>query len=121
VSARLEVQLDRDGYAQGDSVHGWVRVAEGGGSRRLEVSLQYLEKVPDYAGCALRVGPVSLHEGDLQAGQAYEFNLQLPADAPPAFTSLIGHMHWAVVARSDQFGPDKFAAAPIDVSVPSSG
>ncbi len=118
MSAQLEIQLAKDSYAPGESVRDWVRVQEGARSRRLEVSLQYREKSPDYGGCVLSVGPVELHQGELQTGQSYEFNLQLPADAPPAYSTAVGQMWWAVMVHSDQVGPDKYFSERIEVSVP---
>ncbi len=118
MSTQLEIQLGKDSYAPGESVRGWVRVQDGGRSRRLEVSLQYREKTSDYGGCVLRVGPVELHQGELQAGQSYEFNLQLPAGAPPAYSTGVGQMWWAVMVHSDQVGPDKYFSERIEVSVP---
>jgi hypothetical protein len=99
VSAQLEIQLGKDTYAPGESVRGWVRVQEGGRSRRLEVSLQYREKTSDYGGCVVQVGPVELHLGELQTGQSHEFNLQLPLDAPPAYSTSVGQMWWAVMVH----------------------
>ncbi len=118
MSAELDVQLGHDSYAPGESVRGWVRVREGGRCRRLEVSLQYREKTSDYGGCVLQVGPVELHQGELQAGQSYEFNLQLPPDAPPAYATGVGQMWWAVMVHSDQVGPDKYLSERVEVSVP---
>jgi hypothetical protein len=121
MSTELEIQLDKASYAPGDGVRGWVRVQDPGRSRRLEVSLQYREKTNDYGGCVLQVGPVELNVGELQAGQAYEFNLQLPADAPPAYSTGVGQMWWAVMVHSDQVGPDKHFAQRVEVELPDAG
>ncbi len=119
MSADFEIQLAKESYAPGETVHGWVRVQEGRRSRRIEVSLQYREKTSDYSGCVLQVGPVEVHQGDLEAGQSYEFTLQLPGDAPPAYSTGLGQMWWAVMVHSDQVGPDKYVSRRIEVALPA--
>jgi hypothetical protein len=104
--SKLEIELERDRQAPGDAVRGSVLVVEGGESRKLDISLVYLESTEDYSGSAIEVAPVTVNQGELQKGQSHEFSLDLPADAPPGFDSRHGKMHWTVIAKSDELGPD---------------
>jgi hypothetical protein len=115
--SKLEIQLQRDSYAPGDRVHGWVRVVEGGASRGVEVSLRYQEKTDEFTGSVIGVPPVTVHQGELGEGESYEFTLQLPSDALPAYSNALGQMWWELIARSAQAGRDVVASRAIEVSV----
>ncbi len=115
MSPKLDIQLDRQGYAPGDRVSGTVSVVEGGRSRSLDVHVEYREKTSDYIDAQLKSSPALVHQGDLETGSSHAFTVELPSEAPPAFISQHGVMGWVVVARSDEFGPDTVEAKQIDV------
>ena len=106
MSPRLEVDLPRDQYAPGDPVEGTVTVAEGGKSRNLEVFINCCDRTQDYRGVSFQQGSGHLHEGDLEAGQSFQFSLRVPEDAVPQFASPNGVMYWEIDAKSDEFGMD---------------
>jgi hypothetical protein len=106
VSPRLELRLERERYRAGEAVKGSVLVVEGGSSRSLEVSLDYNEETADYLDVASHVSTGSLHEGELTAGTSFEFELTLPPDALPNYTSEHGELYWQLDARSDELGRD---------------
>jgi hypothetical protein len=120
VTPRLQLQLDRDSYAPGDSVRGTILVVEGGGSRALHALLQYMEKSPDYSKAAVTISSGALHEGDLTAGASFSFELALPPDALPNHESRHGELYWEVDVRSDEFGRDTHERKRIEVA-PQSG
>ena len=115
----LDVQLDRgERYAPGDTVSGSVLVLEGGGSRRLEVSLNYRENSEDeYEHTALNLSSGELHAGDLTTGASYPFTIALPPDALPNYKSEHGELYWELDACSDEFGRDTHERKRIDVAV----
>jgi hypothetical protein len=118
MSNKFEIQLQGESYAPGDAVHGWVKVDEARHSHDVQVSLRYQEKTADYHGSVLSVPAVVVHQGDVNPGESYEFNLQLPADAPPAYSSGYGDMWWEVVVRSAKTGFDDLTTQRIEVVVP---
>ena len=81
-------------------------MTEGGSSRSLEVSLAYNEETADYLDVARSISSGPLHEGDLEEGSSFEFELALPDDALPGYKSARGELYWAVDARSDELGRD---------------
>jgi hypothetical protein len=119
---KLELQLDGEEYAPGDTVTGSVLVLEGGGSRSLEVSLHFRERTSeDDEHTPVTLSGGELHAGDLTTGASYPFEIQLPADALPNFRSKHGELFWEVDARSDERGRDTHARRRIDVAVPPPG
>jgi len=116
VSLRLEIQLDEERYAAGEVVHGTVLVLEGGGSRSLEVSLNYREQTgDDYEDTPVTLPGGHLHTGDLTAGASYQFEIPLPDDALPNFKSKHGDLWWEVDARSDERGRDTHERQGVEV------
>jgi hypothetical protein len=118
MSDKFEIQLQKQSFAPGDAVHGWVKVNEERHSHAVQVSLRYQESTADYHGHVLSVPPVVVHQGEIKPGDSYEFNLQLPADAPPAYSSGFGDMYWELVVRSDKTGIDDVATQRIEVVIP---
>lgn len=117
---KLQIELDREQYSPGDTVSGSVLVLEGGGSRRLEVSLDFRERAEDdYEDTPLRVSGGDLHSGDLSMGASYPFAIPLPDDALPNFKSQHGELWWEVDARSDERGRDTHERRRIEVLTPS--
>jgi hypothetical protein len=115
VSPRLQLQLDRERYRAGETVRGTVAVTEGGSSRSLEVSLAYNEETSDYLDVARTISSGPLHEGDLDEGRSFEFELALPDDALPGYQSARGELYWVVDARSNELGRDTHERRRIDV------
>jgi hypothetical protein len=118
MSPRLALELERDRYAPGETVSGVVRVVEGGGSRSLEVALEYRERTRDYSAVARRVATGPLHQGELPPGHTFPFSLQLPADAPPAHSTPNASLAWHVDAKSDERGLDTHDEREIHVEPP---
>jgi hypothetical protein len=119
---KLEVQLDGEAYAPGETVTGSVLVLEGGGSRSLDVSLHFRERTSeDDEHTPVTLSGGELHAGDLTTGASYPFGIQLPPDALPNFKSKHGELFWEVDARSDERGRDTHARKRIDVAVPPPG
>jgi hypothetical protein len=116
VSPAFEVQLARDSFAPGERVAGTVLVAEGGGSRALEVTLAFHEKSPDYEETPVSVKQ-ALQTGDVQTGQSLAFALDLPEDALPGHSSEHGELYWELDVKSDEMGPDTHARRRIEVVV----
>jgi hypothetical protein len=106
VSPRFDLQLDRDHFEPGDPVAGTVVVTDGGGSRSLEVQLAYIEETSDYLETSRSISSGRLHTGDLQTGSSFRFELALPADALPNFTSRHGQLYWRIDVKSDERGRD---------------
>jgi hypothetical protein len=116
LSPAFELQLADERFAPGDRVSGSVVVTGGGGSRTLEVALEFHEKSPDYEEVPIRV-PQTLHTGDVQTGQALPFSLELPADALPGYRSANGELFWELDVKSDEMGRDTHVRRRIEVAV----
>jgi hypothetical protein len=114
LSPAFELQLAGERFAPGDRVSGSVVVIGGGGSRTLEVALEFHEKSPDYEEVPVRV-PQTLHTGDVKTGQSLPFSLELPADALPGYRSANGELYWELDAKSDEMGPDTHVRRRIEV------
>lgn len=111
----LGVWLERQRYAPGEVVKGFVDVAEPIDARALTVALNYMERTQDYTGVG-RVGAEAvLHTGPVGAGTRLAFEVALPLDALPAFGTGHSAVWWAVVATADKPGFDKHASLRIDV------
>jgi hypothetical protein len=113
VSPRLRIDVEARPYAPGEMVRGEVSVLEGGGSRDVEVSLNYHEKTQDYDEIARSVPGGRLHTGDLRTGDSLPFEIQLPMDATPQLIGAGGRLYWALDVRSDEFGLDTRESVPI--------
>jgi hypothetical protein len=116
VSPVLELWLDREHYAPGDTVRGTIRVVEGDRSRSLEAMLAYNEKTGDYAAVATSVSSGPLATGDLTTGMSFGFALALPPDALPNYRSEHGELFWEVDVRSDELGIDSHERRRIEVA-----
>lgn len=98
---KLELELDTDPLVAGEEVSGRVKVAEGGSSRTLTLTLSFHEQSRDYQ--AIRYSSdLSVHEGDLVTGQSYDFRFTTPAGAPPSFKSQHGELYWEVSVATDE-------------------
>ena len=106
MSPSFELQLDRERHEPGGAVAGTVVVLEGGRSRSLEVQLAYIEETDDYLEVATTLTTGHLHEGELETGATYRFELALPPDALPNFTSENGQLYWRLDVKSDERGRD---------------
>jgi hypothetical protein len=118
MSPRLQVQLEQQEYAPGETVKGTILVVEGGSSRSLEALLEYKEETEDYREVAISIPSGPLHEGDLTTGTSVEFQLSLPADALPNYQSEHGELYWEVDAKSNEFARDTHERTRIQVGPP---
>jgi len=116
MSPRLALELDRARWSPGETITGTIQVLEGGGSRSLEVLLQYHESTDDYATVATSVTTGPLHTGDLPTGMSFRFELTLPPDALPNHRSDHGELHWELDVRSDELGRDTHERGRIEVA-----
>jgi hypothetical protein len=112
---KLEVSVEGERFRPGDTVRGTIKVTKGGRSRSLEAFLLYRDATDDYGGTSISVPGGTLHKGALEAGESYEFSIDLPADAKPNFSSAHGRLWWEAHARSDELGPDTHAGQEIEV------
>ena len=112
---KLRIELEDDTFAPGDAVAGRVLVADGGGSRSLEVLLRFIEESPDYRTVARTVPGAVFHSGELQAKQAVDFSIELPADALPSAWSEHAELYWELELRSDEPGLDSRLCEVIEV------
>jgi hypothetical protein len=117
---RLQLQLERGAYAPAETVRGWVRALEGGRSRAGTAVLRYVERTDDYTEIAWEKA-VPLWEGDLAEGASFAFEIQLPPDARPAYTSDNGSLAWEALVRSDEFGRDTTASQELELTPPPDG
>ena len=115
MSPSFELQLDRASFQPDDGVAGTVVVIEGGRSRSLEVQLGFVEETDDYLEVATSISTGHLHEGRLEAGTSFRFELALPPDALPNFVSRHGQLYWRLDVKSDERGRDSHELRRIDV------
>jgi len=106
MSVTFDLQVDAERHRPGDSVAGTVVVREGGRSRSLEVLLLYVEETSDYLEIATTISSGRLHEGDLEPGASFRFELALPPEALPNFSSQHGQLYWQLDVKSDERGRD---------------
>jgi hypothetical protein len=116
MSPAFELQVERGSFAPGERVTGSVLVTEGGDSRSIEVALEFHEESPDYQEVPVRQS-VTLHTGDVQAGQSLAFALELPVDALPNYVSENGELYWELDVKSDEMGRDTHVRRRIEVVV----
>jgi hypothetical protein len=121
MSPLLELQLDRERYALGETIRGTVQVLDGGSSRSLEVLLNYYEETEHFAEVAGSTSTGPLQTGDLTTGMSFDFELTLPPDALPNYRSEHGELYWEVDARSEKRGPDTHARRRIEVTAAAPG
>ena len=105
----FDFQIDGDRKKPGETVNGAVVVREGGRSRSLEVTLEFVEETEDYIEAGTIISSGHLHEGDLEDGMSFDFALTLPPDALPEVRSQHGQMYWRLHAKSDERGRDTHA------------
>lgn len=116
MSARFQLNLDREGYTPGDTIRGKVVVLEGGDSRSLEVMLEYIEEAEDdYSAVAASVSTDPIHADDLVTGMSFDFELALPKDAFPNYRSQHGELYWQLDLKSDELGRETHERRRIEV------
>jgi hypothetical protein len=111
---KLELELDTDPLVAGKEVTGRVKVAEGGSSRTLTLTLSFHEHSRDYQAIPYS-SDLSVHEGDLLTGQSFDFQFTVPAGAPPSFKSKHGELYWEVAVTSDESGHDTHVSRRVEV------
>ena len=77
--------------------------------------LRFIEESPDYRKVVRSVPNTVLHGGELQAGQAVDFSIELPEDALPNACSEHAELYWEVDVRSDEPGLDSHAREAVEV------
>jgi hypothetical protein len=102
----------------GDTLYGWLGIVQGGATRGLVAELRYVEETRSYeeANTVVSTGP--FYVGPMQPGQAFEFTVDVPADAKPAQTGNHGRLLWMVEVRSDEPGFDSHARVGVEVLAP---
>ena len=115
MSPSFDLQIDAEHTKPGETVSGTVVVREGGRSRSLEVSLEFVEETDDYTEVATSISSGHLHEGKLESGMSFAFALALPPDALPAVRSRHGQLYWRLDAKSDERGPDSHERRRIEI------
>jgi hypothetical protein len=111
---KLELELQSDHVQPGGEVAGHVNVVEGGASRSLTLTLSFYEKTRDYFVTAYSTGFV-VHEGEVTAGESYEFSFTLPAEAPTSAKTRNGELYWELEVKSDEHGLDSHARRRLEV------
>jgi hypothetical protein len=116
MNPRFDLRLDRARCAPGDTITGTIHVLKGGPSRSLEVRLAYHERTEDYATVATSLSSGPLHTGDLAAGMSLAFELALPTDALPNYSSEHGELYWQLDVKSDELGTDTHERHRIEIA-----
>jgi hypothetical protein len=96
-------------------VRGTILVLEGGSSRSLEVTLDYIEETEDYSAVGISVSGGVLHTGGLETGASFDFELPLPPGALPSCKSEHGKLYWRLDVKSDERGHDTHERRRIEV------
>jgi hypothetical protein len=102
----------------GDTLYAWVGVVSGGATRGLSAELKYIEETRSYDDVNFVVPTGVFYVGPMQPGQAWEFNVQVPADAKPAQTGNHGRLYWMLDLKSDEPGFDSRARVGVEVLAP---
>ena len=110
--------LERQRYAPGETVRGYVDAVEAIDARELVVGLHYAEETRDYRGAGLVAATSTLHVGPIGPGSRFGFELALPADALPAFRTRNSAVWWEVVGSVDKRGFDDHVRLRIEVDLP---
>lgn len=120
---RLELRLERDRFAPGDTVRGAATVTEGGGPGEIRVWLSFRERGGEHEAVRATLPGGSLRAG-LAPGTEYVFAIELPADALPSYISRHGALWWTVdaavgepasgapVRRRIEVGPRRISGPP---------
>jgi hypothetical protein len=111
----LGLWLERQRYAPGEVVRGFVEAQEQIDGRSVDVALHYAEETSDYRGAHVIPATQQLQAGPVAAGARLDFALTLPPDALPAFRTDKTAVWWEVVASVDKRGFDKHIRLRIDV------
>jgi len=102
----------------GDTLYGWVGIVQGGKTRGLEAELRYVEETRSYEETNTIVSTGPFYVGPLNPGQAFEFTVQVPADAKPAQNGNHGRLFWMLDLKSDEPGFDSHARVGVEVLAP---
>ena len=111
---KIELELQSDHIRPGGDVAGHVNVVEGGESRSLTLTVSFYEKTRDYFVPAYGSSFV-VHEGDVKAGESYEFSFTLPVEAPTSAKTKNGELYWELEVKSDEHGLDTHAKRRLEV------
>ena len=105
----IELSLDRDRFAPGDVVRGRVTVLHSG-LQEIQVGLLFREEGNRLEQTVSQVLADGLDGAvDFEAGAIVDFEIELPADAPPNVESRHGALFWEIVAHTDRVGSPQTA------------
>ena len=111
----IEIAVDGERFAPGDRVRGRVTVRHGG-LQVIQVGLLFREESPAGEATARQVLAEGFEDArDLAPGTTLDFEIELPADAPPDVRTSHGGLFWEVVAVSDRAGSPQPAGKRIVV------
>ncbi len=110
----LEIRVDRDRVAPGETVRGSVLAGDEGSTGEVRVALTLHERSTEYEAIASTIPAAG--GGAIAAGAAREFAIELPEDALPSVRAIHGGLSWTLDATDDS-GEHPAASAPIEVVV----
>lgn len=116
----LEIRLDRERYAPGDTVRGTILVAEDAAAESLEISLNFHERATQYESVTDTIPGDPVEIGPPAQG-ARPFEAALPEDAPPNYTSAHGALWWSIDARAAAPGREVLATRRFEVVASDAG
>jgi hypothetical protein len=116
---KINLTIDKSGFAPGDTVAGRVDIVEAGHVRSLDVSLACHDRTSDYQGVSFTGAASSLAQGELAPPASYAFSLTLPADAPVTYGGDGARIWWVLDARCNVLGSDEHVSQEITVRVPA--
>jgi hypothetical protein len=110
----LEIRVDRDRVAPGETVQGSVLAGDDGSDGEVLVALTLRERSTEYESVASTI-PADAG-GAIAARATREFAIELPEGALPSVRATHGGLTWTVDATDDS-GADPAASVPIEVVV----
>jgi len=110
----LEIRLERDRFAPGETVRGSVLAGQEGSTGEVHLALSLRERSTEYE-CVASTVP-GAPGGAIPPGGAERFAIELPEDALPSLRSMHGGLSWTVDA-TDGSGEGVAASKTIEVVV----
>jgi len=111
----LGIRLERQMFAPGQAVRGFVDTLAPIDARQVGVMLEFIEETRDYSAVGRTGAGILLHNGPVGGGAQFPFELTLPPDALPAYRTRNSAVWWQVHAHADRPGFDQHARLRIDV------
>jgi hypothetical protein len=105
-----------DRFAPGDRVRGHVTVLDAG-LQQVQVGLLFREEAEGIEATASQVLAEGFDDArEFAAGTTLEFEIEVPADAPPNVETSHGGLFWEVVAHTDRVGEPQTAGRRVEVA-----